>query len=744
MRKSAPLRYFAALFLIVALAPAASAQAADHAPRRSKLGPILRARAARAGGWSRIIMRAPDAASLAQMALLVRASGGVLGRPLPVIGGRVAWVHDAVLTALADSAFVEQIALDRPVEGVSDRTGATIGATAVRQELGYDGAGVGVALIDSGVTSWHDDLSGSGAQRVHHFVDFVSGLETAYDDHGHGTHVAGVVAGNGFDSGGARSGIAPAAHLVVLKVLDSAGRGNVSDVIAAIDYAIANKDALQIRIINLSVSAAVHESYDADPLTLAAKRAVEAGIVVVAAAGNFGHDPEGHPAYGGVTAPGNAPWVLTVGASSHMGTADRADDTIAAFSSRGPTALDSAAKPDVVAPGVGIESLSNPDSAFYVSKAAYLLGGTVATAYLPYLSLSGTSVAAPVVSGTVALMLQANPMLTPNAVKAILQYTSQVYQGSDALTQGAGFLNAKGAVELAHFFAGPSGAAYPSSADWSTQLIWGNRRLGGGRLVMSANAWSTDVTWGAAFTPGGQSVEWGMLCNADTCDSDAPIAWAASCADALCSTMTWGAGESPNVVWGTLCGGENCQGSWTVAGAGDAILGTNAADTVVWGSNEDAETVVWGSGESETVVWGSNDNGDTVVWGSRCRDSACDLTWEVTEPAPPESSAPEPAAPTEPAAPEPSAPEIVALEPAAPDAVAPAPEAAAPEAAPEAAAPDAAAPESAAPESAAPESAAPESAAPESALPEPSAIEPTAPETFVSEPSAPVPGATAP
>ena len=106
-----------------------------------------------------------------------------------------------------------------------------------------------------------------------------------------------------------------------------------------------------------------------------------------------------------------------------------ADDTIAAFSSRGPTAIDNAAKPDVVAPGVGIESLSDPDSAFYVSKAPYLLGGTVATAYLPYLSLSGTSVAAPVVSGTVALMLQANPTLTPNAVKAILQYTSQVVPG---------------------------------------------------------------------------------------------------------------------------------------------------------------------------------------------------------------------------------------------------------------------------------------------------------------------------
>jgi subtilisin family serine protease len=690
MRKSALLRLFLTALLIAALAPVTLAEAAERAPFRSKLGPVLRARAARAAGWSRIIFRASDGPSLAKMAVLVHAAGGRLGRSLPLIQGRVALVPNAALAALADSAFAEQVVLDRPVKGVSERTGATIGSTAIRQELGLDGTGVGVAVIDSGVTSWHDDLADSGGQRVYHFVDFVNGVSTPYDDYGHGTHVAGVVAGNGFDSAGARSGIAPGAHLVVLKVLDGQGRGSISDVIAAIDYVIAHKDELQIRVINLSVSAAVHESYDTDPLTLAARRAVEAGIVVVAAAGNFGHDPEGRLEYGGVTAPANAPWVLTVGASSHMGTADRSDDKVATFSSRGPTAIDNAAKPDVLAPGVGIESLSSPDSAFYVNKAEYLLEGTVATAYLPYLSLSGTSVAAPVVSGTVALMLQANPMLTPNAVKAILQYTAQAYPGSDSLTQGAGFLNAKGAVELAHFFADPSSVAYPSSSDWSAHLIWGNRRLGGGRLVMSANAWSTEVTWGTALTPGSQPVEWGTLCTEGVCDGDAPAVWAATCADALCSTMTWGAGESQNVVWGTLCGGENCQGTWSVGNVGDAVVGTNAADTVVWGS-DDAETVVWGSSDSDTVVWGSRERGDTVVWGSRCTNSACDLTWDVT---------PFPVPPTEPIVPVPSQ-EQPASEPPSPESVAP-------------------------------EAAAPESPAPES------------PVSSVNEPSAPEAGATEP
>ena len=143
-----------------------------------------------------------------------------------------------------------------------------------------------------------------------------------------------------------------------------------------------------------------------------------------------------------------------------MGKIDRADDTMAAFSSRGPTAVDYAAKPDLVAPGVGIESLSNPASWMYGAKPEALLSGTVPTSYFPYLSLSGTSMATPVVTGTAALMLQANPSLTPNAVKAILQYTSQVYSSYDPMTEGAGFLNAKGAVELASVI--PADVTFPA------------------------------------------------------------------------------------------------------------------------------------------------------------------------------------------------------------------------------------------------------------------------------------------
>jgi subtilisin family serine protease len=618
MRKSVLPRYFVATLMVsAALAPISSAQAATPPPKLAKLASVLRKHASLPGGWSRVIVRAGNASALAKVRPLIQQAGGRLGRTLPILKGQVAYVPNAALTALVESALVKDVLLDRPVESVAERTGATIGATGVREELGYDGTGIGVAVIDSGITPWHDDLSGVGGQRVVRFVDFVNGGTTAYDDNGHGTHVAGVVGGNGFDSGGGRTGVAPGANLTVLKVLDKQGKGHVSDVIAALDYVVANKDALKIRVVNLSVAAAVHESYDTDPLTVAARRAVMAGIVVVAAAGNFGSDVDGNAQYGSVAAPGNVPWVLTVGASSHMGTADRKDDTMAAFSSRGPTAVDQAAKPDVVAPGVGIESLSDPASAFYTTKSAYLLPGTVSTAYLPYLSLSGTSVAAPVVTGTVALLLQANPALTPNAVKAILQYTAQVYPGYDALTQGAGFINARGAVELARFLADPSAVPYPaSSSKWGSRLIWANQRVTGGRLRADANAWATNVVWGADLTPGGQQVEWGTFCSDATCDDATGARWG-----------TAAAADSANVVWGTLCGGADCQQEWTISGAGASVLDVMAQDTVVWGSDDgDADTVVWGSDDGDTVVWGSDDD-DTVVWGSSCSNSSCDVVW---------------------------------------------------------------------------------------------------------------------
>ena len=412
----------------------------------SKLDFVLVERARHPEGISRVIVQIREGADGAD---IIRTARGIPGRRFPTLSAQLADVPDAWLETLAAHPDVRSVSVDRAIRGALQHTRATVGASWVTEHLGYDGTGVGVAIVDSGVAA-HDDL---GNNRVVHFADFVKGQKAPYDDYGHGTHVAGIIAGNGQDSAGARRGIAPGAHLIVLKALDSAGDGNVSHVIAAIDYAVRRRSAFNIRVLNLSVAASVYESYNTDPLTLAARRAVEAGIVVITAAGNLGRDASGTAQYGGITAPGNAPWVLTVGASNENGTADRRDDTVASFSSRGPGLIDGSVKPDLVAPGVGIESLADPNSLLYLSRPAARRWGTVRTASEPYLTLSGTSMAAPIVAGTVALMLQANPSLSPENVKGILQRTAESHSRYDQLTQGAGFLNARAAVELARSLA---------------------------------------------------------------------------------------------------------------------------------------------------------------------------------------------------------------------------------------------------------------------------------------------------
>jgi serine protease AprX len=586
-------------------------------PNLGKLDTLLQSALDYPAMSSRVIVRATGPAWLDALAPLITQAGGTLGHRLALVDAQAAVVPNVALPGLTSVPFVARIVSDRLAVATLERTGATIGADEVRRTFGYDGTGVGVAVIDSGVSQWHDDLGdGAGSQRIDQFVDLINGRAAAYDDFGHGTHVAGIIAGNGFDSGGRRTGIAPGARLLVVKALDADGRGRISDVIAAFASVIAAKEQFGIRIVNVSIGAAVYESYDTDLLTVAAKVVVDSGLIVVASAGNNGRR-DGDTIYGGVTAPGNAPWVLTAGAFSHGGTARRNDDSIAPFSSRGPTRVDYAAKPDIVAPGVGLESLSDPASRLYTTRSSALLPGTVATAYLPYLSLSGTSQATPVVTGTIALMLQANPALTANAVKAVLQYSAYRY-GYDALTEGAGFLNTQGAIELARFFASPT-ATYPIEPQWSRHLIWGNRRITGGVLTPDANAWSPDVTWGDATRAAGP-IAWGLRPLTGSESTVGWSAWGTGCADAACTTASWDAGTY-NVVWGSQCGGNDCAAppsSWSAADA--PIWSSQDQDTIVWGTN-DHDTIVWGTNDQDTIVWGTTDQ-DTIVWGTNCDDCA--------------------------------------------------------------------------------------------------------------------------
>ena len=282
-----------------------------------------------------------------------------------------------------------------------------------------------------------DDVrAASGNSRLLASFDYTGeGIDDLY---GHGTHVAGIIGGNGADSRCATcnvtiQGIAPKVNLVSFKVLNRQGEGTESAVIQAIQAAIQLKTTYNIRVINLSLGRPVFESYKQDPLCLAVEQAWKAGIVVVVSAGNGGRDDSfGTAGYGMIESPGNDPFVITVGATNSKATPDRGDDVMTTYSAKGPTAIDHIVKPDIVAPGNRVVSLAAPawlERTYpqnQVPLSYYQVGG-ISDPSSGYFILSGTSMSAAMVSGTVALMLQQDATLTPDQIKARLMKTA--YQG---------------------------------------------------------------------------------------------------------------------------------------------------------------------------------------------------------------------------------------------------------------------------------------------------------------------------
>ena len=421
----------------IALAVSVVCAVSADAGHRARLSRDLAERiAARRGDTVRLIVHGSDA----DVTAIAGRHGARITKRLR--GAAVMEVPGDALETMAQDSSVAHLSGDVPVRRLMAVTTEAIGADQVwRGALaGLDGAtgrGIGVAVIDSGIAS-HPALR----NRVVASVDFTSRNGLGRDLYGHGTHVAGIIAGSP-DSG--YTGVAPGAHLVSLKVLDADGSGDTSDVIAAIDWVIENRARYRLRIINLSLGHPVFESYREDPLCQAVQRAVDAGIIVVTAAGNFGKTEDGKAVIGGIVSPGNSPAALTVGASNTRGTAQRSDDVMATYSSRGPTAIDGLLKPEVVAPGNRIVAPAAAGAYLTRTFRERVVSGQGGGAYI---EMSGTSMSTAVVSGSLALLLDARPSLTPAQAKAALQVTSSRVPGAGLIEAGAGQVNVVAAMAL--------------------------------------------------------------------------------------------------------------------------------------------------------------------------------------------------------------------------------------------------------------------------------------------------------
>jgi serine protease AprX len=294
-----------------------------------------------------------------------------------------------------------------------------------REAVGYR---VGVAVVDTGIAG---DLPDFAEYRGRHSRVVATAVTNpcardAYDHFGHGTHVAGLIAGSG-----RHLGVAPGANLISVKVADDDGNTTVLDVIYGIQFAVEHRRELGIRVINLSLSSTVAESYLTDPLDAAVESAWFQGIVVVAAAGNEGTTPDA-VSY----APGNDPYVITAGAVDDRGTSTLADDVLAPWSSRGLT-QDGVRKPELVAPGTGLIAPLAPGSDLPELCPACVVEGR-------WFRLSGTSMSAAVVSGAAAIVLQENPSWSPDRVKGAMMSTLEDVPGAGAELNVAAALDGQG------------------------------------------------------------------------------------------------------------------------------------------------------------------------------------------------------------------------------------------------------------------------------------------------------------
>jgi serine protease AprX len=556
---------------VAALCSLAVISVRGEAPRhRARLSDdLLKLEALKAPARSRVIVQG----TRAEVQALAGRHGVSVVRWLR--NGAVLRANGAEVARLAADTAIDQLSGDQIVRTAMQVSNRSTGAEdtwdgypgllfGIGAIPGVTGKGIGVAVVDSGIAQ-HSAL----AKKVVANVSFVTGDPSPYDEFGHGTHVAGIIAGSGaaarYVTNAFTGGVAPGAHLVNVRVLGDNGAGYTSDVIDGIDWVIENRARYNIRVINLSLGTFVNQPSAFDPLCAAVARAYQAGIVVVASSGNAGQTPAGTPILGGITSPGNSPYAITVGALNTFGTVSRGDDAVASYSSRGPTKYDFTVKPDLAAPGNRIISLEANDAFLIGNYPALHKAGSGTNAYM---QLSGSSMAAPVVSGAVALLLQGTPGLGTAQVKLALQAGASYVPDGGLMGAGAGSLN-----------------------------VWASRRIAAQGLgALTSNLLNTLV--GGVLVPSSGASYWDTGALAGRLHSGAGLR--------LLSLLDL------SRVWSNVSllkfGDLNLVGLLNP-------LRSLPANQLIWGD----EVMAWAQWRDEQIIWGTamwDDNGDQIIWGT--------------------------------------------------------------------------------------------------------------------------------
>ena len=478
------------------------------------------------------------------------AQGASTSVRLGIVGGAAGPLRGSQIIKLARSNQIERIIWNERIATtwtVPDAAAAatSAGIQAVRAPAawvttGASGRGVGVAVIDSGVAD-HPDLAGRIVARVD-----LTGEASNGDPGGHGTHVAGLIAGNGTASNGAFAGVAPQANIVSVRVIDATGHAKLSAIIAGMQWVIAHKATYNIRVVNISFGGTVHSSYADDLLASATETLNFAGLVTVVAGGSAG------PGASTITTPASDPFVITVGADDDAGTASLADDSVTTWSSRGPTAYDGIAKPDVIAPGRRMVSLRAPGSTLdnmLLQNRVTAPGASVPS----YFRLSGTSMAAPIVAGIAALYIERHPGARPRFVKQQLIATAHALSGVPATDQGAGVVDALAALTTEPVFAPYT--RYPASHAFADQMFTKlkGQKIAWRDLGYHAGVDSRGIRWGAITW---ENITWDGI-TWDNITWEAFLWDAITWSDVTITGVTWEGITWEGITW------EAVSGAWT-------------------------------------------------------------------------------------------------------------------------------------------------------------------------------------